>query len=119
MEEKLFDSELKVMNILWEKGTISAKDLSLIMADLIGWNKNTTYTIVKKLIQKGYIRRDDPGFLCTALITQNEVQKKETSSLLDKFFKGSRKALFSALLEDESMGEEELKELRNLIEQKR
>ena len=42
MEEKLFDSEAKVMQILWERGALSAKEVSLIAADTIGWNKNTT-----------------------------------------------------------------------------
>lgn len=119
MYEKLFDSELRIMNILWERGTVSAKEISLILADAIGWNKNTTYTIIKKLVQKGYIQREDPGFLCTALISQKEVRKKETESLLTKFFRGSRKALFSSLLDDENIGEQELAELKALIEQKK
>ena len=54
MQEKLFDSELKVMEIIWEKGAISAKEISLIAADSIGWNKNTTYTVIKKLEAKGF-----------------------------------------------------------------
>ena len=68
MQEKLFDSEAKVMEILWEKGALSAKEISLIAADTIGWNKNTTYTVVKKLEAKGFIRRDEPGFICTPLV---------------------------------------------------
>ena len=47
--ETLFDSEAKVMEILWRQGTISAKEISLIAAETIGWNKNTTYTVIKKL----------------------------------------------------------------------
>ena len=68
MKEKLFDSEAKVMEIIWEKSPISAKDISLIAADTIGWNKNTTYTVIKKLEAKGFIRREDPGFICVDLI---------------------------------------------------
>ena len=73
MEEKLFDSEAKVMQILWDKGAISAKEVSLIAADTIGWNKNTTYTIIKKLEAKGFIRRDDPGFICTPLVSKTQM----------------------------------------------
>ncbi len=118
MKEKLFDSEAKVMEIIWDRGPLSAKEISLIAADSIGWNKNTTYTVIKKLEAKGFLRRDDPGFICTPLVSQEEMQKKEAVSLLNKVFGGSRKALFSALLEDEQLSEQELEELRSLIDQR-
>ena len=116
MQEKLFDSEAKVMEIIWTKAPISAKDISLIAAETIGWNKNTTYTVIKKLETKGFIKREDPGFICTPLISQNQIQKVEVTSLVKKVFGGSRKALFSALLEDEPLSEEEIDELRKLID---
>ena len=118
MKEKLFESEAKIMEILWRRGPLSAKEISVIAADTIGWNKNTTYTVIKKLEVKGFLRRDDPGFLCTPLISREEIQKKEASSLLNRLFGGSRKALFSALLEDETLSEEELTELKELIEKR-
>ena len=115
-EKKLFESEAKVMEIIWEKSPISAKDIIFIAVDTIGWNKNTTYTVIKKLEEKGFIRREDPGFICTPLVSQNEMQKVEAASLVKKVFGGSRKALFSALLEDEPLSEEEINELRKLID---
>ena len=116
MQEKLFESEAKVMEIIWAKAPISAKDISLIAAETIGWNKNTTYTVIKKLEAKGFVQREDPGFICTPLISQNQMQKVEAVSLVKKVFGGSRKALFSALLEDEPLSDEEVKELRKLID---
>lgn len=116
MKEKLFESEAKVMEIIWDKSPVSAKEISLIAAEKIGWNKNTTYTVIKKLEAKGFVRRDDPGFICTPLVSQNQVQKVEVASLVEKVFGGSRKALFSALLEDEPLSEEEINELRKLID---
>lgn len=118
MREKLFDSEAKVMEIIWDKGSISAKEISLIAAESIGWNKNTTYTVIKKLEAKGFIRRDDPGFICTPLVSRDEMQKVEAKSLLNRVFGGSRKALFSALLEDEQLSENEIDELRKLIDKR-
>ena len=76
MKEKLFDSEAKVMEILWREGSLPAKEISLIAADSIGWNKNTTYTVIKKLEAKGFIRRDEPGFVCTPLISEKDIRKK-------------------------------------------
>ena len=116
MQDKLFDSEAKVMEIIWTKAPISARDISLIAAETIGWNKNTTYTVIKKLEAKGFIKREDPGFICTPLISQNQMQKVEVTSLVKKVFGGSRKALFSALLEDEPLSDEEINELRKLID---
>ncbi|MCH5206994.1 MAG: BlaI/MecI/CopY family transcriptional regulator [Oscillospiraceae bacterium] len=118
MKGKLFDSEAKVMEIIWANAPISAKDISLIAAETIGWNKNTTYTVIKKLEAKGYIKREDPNFICTPLVSRSETQKLEAASLIKKVFGGSRKALFSALLEDEPLTEEEITELRRLIEKR-
>jgi predicted transcriptional regulator len=116
--QKLFDSEIKVMDIIWANEPISAKQVSLVAAEQIGWNKNTTYTIIKKLESKGYIKREEPGFICTSLISREDVCKAETRSLVEKFFRGSKKALFSALLEDEELSSDELDELRKMIEER-
>lgn len=118
MSTKMFDSEIKLMEIIWEKKLISAKEISHIAAERIGWNKNTTYTVLQKLVAKGYVKRDEPGFVCTPLISQEDVQKSETQSLVDRLFNGSKKALFSALLEDESLSQEDIKELRRMIEER-
>ena len=116
--QKLFDSELKVMELIWENEPISAKDVSLLAEKAFEWNKNTTYTVIKKIEAKGYVKRTDPGFICTSLISREDVCKAETRGLIDKLFGGSRRALFSALLEDEELSEEELDELRAMIEKK-
>lgn len=116
MKDTLFESEAKIMDIIWERAPISAKEVSLIAAEKIGWNKNTTYTVIKKLETKGFIRREDPGFICTPKISQEQVRKAEAESLINKVFGGSRKALFSALLEDEPLTEEELEALHRLID---
>ena len=116
MKEKLFDSEAKVMEIIWAKNPISAKEVSLIAADTMGWNKNTTYTVMKKLEAKGFIRREDPGFICTPLVSQSQMQRRDAASLVKKVFGGSRKALFSALIEDEPLSEEEIRELHRLLD---
>jgi BlaI family transcriptional regulator, penicillinase repressor len=114
---KLYDSELKIMDIVWEKEPVLAKEISLIAADTIGWNKNTTYTIIKKLIEKNAIVRTEPNFVCTSLIKKEDVQKAETMNLIDKLYNGSKKAFFAAFIE-ENISEDELAELRKLIEKR-
>lgn len=118
MIQKLYDSEIKIMELIWEHEPVSAKDVSLIATEQIGWNKNTTYTVIKKLEAKGYVCRTDPGFICTSLISKEDVRKAETEGLINKLFGGSKKALFSALLEDEKLTKEDMEELRKMIEER-
>lgn len=118
MTQRLFDSEAKVMEIVWEHNPISAKEISRIAAETIGWNKNTTYTVIKKLVEKGILRRTEPDFICMPLLSRQEAQRAEVASLIKKVFGGSRKALFSALLSEESLSEDELQALRQLIEKR-
>ena len=118
MERVLFESEFKVMEIVWNRFPISAKEVTLIAAETIGWNKNTTYTVIKKLVEKGFLRREDPGFLCVPLVEKENVQQREVSSLLSRVFNGSKKALFSALLDTEELTEKEREELLNLIKRR-
>ena len=113
--QKLFDSELKVMELIWANEPISAKELSILADKEFGWNKNTTYTVVKKIEAKGYIKRSDPGFVCSSLISRKDVCVSETKGLIDRLFGGSKKALFSSLIEDENLTQKEIDELRELI----
>jgi BlaI family penicillinase repressor len=113
---KLFDSELKLMEMIWSNAPVSAKALASMAEAQIGWNKNTTYTILKKLVEKGAVKRQEPHFICTALIQKEQVQKTETRSLIDKLFSGSRKAFFAAFLEQEKLTDDELRVLISMID---
>ena len=113
---KLFDSEFRLMELIWAEDGLTAKALSLRAGEAIGWNKNTTYTVLKKLVEKGAVERVEPGFRCKALISRDEVAREETAGLIDKLFSGSRKAFFAAFLEQEKLSGAELDELRAMID---
>ena len=113
---KLFDSEWKVMEVLWQDGDTTAKELSLRLADSAGWNKNTTYTVIKKCVEKGAIERREPNFVCHAAITKRQAQKEEADSLVDKVFGGSAELLFASVLSGRKLKKEELERLRALVE---
>ena len=115
--EKLFDAELRLMEIIWEYEPVSAKEISLITAKQFGWNKNTTYTVVKRLIEKNVLHRNEPGFICTSIIKKTDVQKNETKTLIEKLFGGSKKAFFAAFA-DETLSQDEVDVLKALIEKK-
>jgi len=117
MEEKLFDSERKVMEVLWKEGEMSAKEISLILGEKIGWNKNTTYTVIKKCISKGFIQRLEPGFLCRALLSKEQATQSETEEFVNRVFEGSVPLMFSTLLKNSRLSGEQLAELKKMIEE--
>ena len=117
MDVKLFDSELKVMEVLWEQGTKTAKEIVDILSERIGWNKNTTYTVIKKCIEKGAVERGEPGFMCTPLVTREEVARSETEQLIDKMFGGSSELFFSSFLKNQGLSEADAARLARMIEE--
>ena len=112
---RLHEGELYVMELLWSNDSLAAKDIALIIKDYIGWEKNTTYTVINRLIDKGAIRREEPGFKCSALITKKEVQKIETQALFDKVYNGSITNFFHEYLADRNLKPEELIELEKVV----
>ena len=115
MAVKLFDSELKVMDVLWKEGDLPAKTISDILKAAIGWNMNTTYTVIKKCVAKGAIERREPNFLCHALTTRDEVQAAETEELLHKLFDSSHDLLFASLLGHQRLSKAQLDNLRRMV----
>lgn len=115
MDGKLFDSELKVMDVIWKEGDIPAKRVAEVLTKESGWNKNTTYTLIKRCIKKGAIRRSEPNFMCHALIPKEEVQEAETDELINKVYDGSVDKLFSALLGRKKLSAEQIEKLKKIV----
>ena len=114
MDIKLFDSELKVMDVLWKRGDTPAKEIARTLTDDLGWNVNTTYTLIKRCMKKGAIERSEPGFLCHALIPKSAVQEAETDELINKIYDGSADKLFAALLGRKKLSAERRAALKEL-----
>ncbi len=114
---KLFDSELKVMEVLWEQGEKPARDIVDVLSERIGWNKNTTYTVIRKCIEKGAIEREEPNFLCKPLVTKDEIAQSETEQLIDKLFGGSSELFFSSFLKNQGISEMDAARLTKMIEE--
>ena len=115
MAVKLFDSELKVMDVLWKEGDMPAKQISDVLKETTGWNMNTTYTVIKKCIAKGAIQRREPNFLCHALIARDVVQAAETEELLHKLFDSSPDLLFASLLGHQRLSKAQIDNLRRMV----
>lgn len=113
---KLFDSELKVMDILWKEGIVPAKYVADRLTQELGWNKNTTYTLIKRCMKKGAIERTEPNFMCHALIAKEEVQETETNELINKIYDGSVDKLFAALLGSKKLSTEQIEKLKQIVD---
>ena len=111
---RLHEGELNIMELLWSNKELAAKDISKIIKEYIGWEKNTTYTVIKRLIDKGAIQRTDPGFICSALISQRSVREIETKRLLDQFYNGSLQTFISEYLKNQSLSAGDIAELQKL-----
>ena len=117
-EIRLHDGELNVMELLWSNKELAARDISKIIKEYIGWEKNTTYTVIKRLIDKGAIVREDPGFICKANVTKKKIQETQTNILLDKFYGGSLVNFINSYMMNYRMNEEERDALLQLAQRK-
>lgn len=113
---KLFDSERKVMEVLWKDGKLPAGQIVKILKEETGWNRNTTYTIIKKCVDKGAVKREEPGFICQALVSRQEIQDYETDELIEKMFDGSKEKFFAAFLDGDKLTKQEIEQLKKMVE---
>lgn len=116
MNMKLFDSERRVMECLWKLGDLSAKEIAARLYEQVGWSKTTTYTVIKKCIDKGAVRRRDPGFVCHALISREEVREQETEEFLERNYGGAADQLVASLLGSRKLSGDEIAKLKEMIE---
>mgnify|MGYP000567990352 CR=1 FL=1 len=114
---KFHDTELKIMEVLWREGDAPRPPHRRGGGRADGWNVNTTYTMLKRMIAKGAIERRDPRFLCHALVTREQAQAAEADDLIDRLFDGSADKLFASLLGRKRLTPEQLQRLRAMIEE--
>lgn len=117
MSIKLFDSELRVMDILWREGDTSAKQLAEALSASVGWSKTTTYTVIKKCIDKKAVERIEPGFVCRALVSRRQIQEYETDELIEKMYGGAADGLVASLLGRRRLSSQEVENLKKLVEE--
>lgn len=115
-EVKLFDSERKVMEILWKEGDLPAGQIARILKEKVGWNRNTTYTVIKKCIAKNAVERYEPNFMCHAVFTQEEDRQTETTEFINKVYEGSKEQFFAAFLGNGMLSQEEISKLKKIVE---
>ncbi|WP_242974111.1 BlaI/MecI/CopY family transcriptional regulator [Anaerocolumna aminovalerica] len=118
-EIRLHEGELNIMELLWSNKVLAAKDIAKIIKEYIGWEKNTTYTVINRLIDKGAVKREDPGFLCKACISKRTVQNIETKALFNKLYNGSLNTFLTEYLKNQTLSPDEILELERIISEQK
>ena len=111
---KIFESEYRFCLILWENEPIGSRALSEICKERLGWSKTTTYTVIKRLCDRGVIKNENT--IVTSLIPKEEAQAQEIDELVEKKFEGSLPAFIAAFAKRSDLSEKEIAEIRRIIE---
>ncbi len=113
---KLCESDYKFMTIVWDNEPIQSGKLVKICLEVLGWKKSTTYTMVKKLSDKGYL--ENKNSIVRSLIPQKTVQAFESEYVVNHAFGGSLPAFIASFMSGKNLSEKEAAEIRRLIDSK-
>lgn len=112
---KLYESEYRFMDLIWEAEPVRSTELAKMARERLEWKKSTCYTVLKKLEAKGFVKNEDATV--TSLIGREQVQRAESSQLIERGFGGSLPAFLNAFLSGRRLTAEEARELHRLIEE--
>lgn len=110
---KLCDSEYRFMQVVWEHAPIGSGQLVKLCEARLGWKKSTTYTVLKKLAEKGYLRNDNA--LVTVLVPQERAEREESAYFVERTFGGSLPRFLAAFMGDKRLSDEEAEAIENMI----
>lgn len=111
---KLYDAEYRFMEIVWEMEPVTSTDLYKSCLPRLGWKKSTTYTVLRKLCERGILKNEDS--VVTALVKREEVQQYESRAVVDKLFDRSLPQFVAAFLGGKKLSEKEAEELKAMID---
>ena len=116
-ELKLCESDYRFMNVIWEHEPLSSGELVILCGEELGWKKSTTYTVLKKLCQRGFAENRDTQV--RALIPRESVRAFESEHLVERAFGGSLPGFLVAFLGGKTISQQEAEELKRLIDEHR
>ena len=114
MSPKIFECEYRFCLILWEHEPIKSTDLAKLCKEKLEWSKTTTYTVIKRLSERGVIKNENA--IVTSIVSKEEAQQSELEELMDKKFEGSLPAFIAAFGKRQALSDAEIEEIRKIIE---
>lgn len=112
---KIFESEYRFCLILWEHEPVKSTELARLCKEKLGWSKTTTYTVIKRLSDRGVLKNENT--IVTSLVSKEEAQLSELDELMEKKFEGSLPAFIAAFARRQALSDAEIEEIRRIIEQ--
>lgn len=110
---KLCDSEYRFMQVVWEHAPLNSGQLVKLCEAELGWKKSTTYTVLKKLVEKGYLHNDNAWV--TVLIPRDRAEREESNYFVERTFGGSLPHFLAAFLGDRQLSAEEAQAIEDMI----
>ena len=114
MSPKIFESEYRFCLILWDHEPIKSTDLAKLCKEKLDWAKTTTYTVIKRLSERGVIKNENA--IVTSIVSKEQAQQSELEELMDKKFEGSLPAFIAAFGKRQALSDAEIEEIRKIIE---
>lgn len=117
LSEKISDSELEVMRLLWEaRAPLPISDIRIALQQRKGWEATTVKTLVNRLVAKEVLAQEKRNvFYYRPLVSQEEYKSWATDRLIDKLYRGSARNLVAALVNSESLSPSDIQELRDFF----
>jgi len=112
---KIFNSEYRFCLILWENEPINSTRLSALCKEQLGWSKATTYTVIRRLTERGVLKNENT--IVSSLVSKEQVQQSEMEEMMDKTFEGSVPAFIAAFANTKRLTETDIQQLETLIQQ--
>lgn len=114
MTPKIFESEFRFCQIVWDEEPINSTDLVKICEKRLDWKKSTTYTVIRRLAQRGVIKNENA--VVTSLVSKNDAQVAEIDNLVEKSFGGSLPNFIAAFTKHKRLSDDEIKAIRQMID---
>ena len=111
---KIHEGEYRFCLIMWEHEPVTAVELVKHCQEQLGWKKSTTYTVIKRLGERGVLENNNGAI--TSLVSKDEAQAYEIGELVEKKFEGSLPAFVAAFTKHQNISEEELDEVQRMID---
>ena len=111
---KIFESEYRFCLILWEHEPIKSKDLVRLCQEQLGWKSTTTYTVIKRLSDRGVVKNENT--IVTSLISKDQAQQAEIDQLVERTFEGSLPAFIAAFTRKRQLSDREIDAMQAMID---
>ena len=111
---KIHEGEYRFCLILWDHEPVTAAQLAKLCLEQLGWKRTTTYTVIKRLGERGILKNEDG--VVTALVSKEDAQAYEIDELVEKKFEGSLPAFLTAFTKRQTLTDSDLDEMQQMID---